>query len=79
MTLGTDLAPADRRGPFIGVFRMLPSLGAMAGPVVLGLVLDWLDIAGGALMGAGVGFTAAGWMVCCVKVCRTPCSSERMK
>ena len=48
-------APADRRGQFIGVYRMLPELGSTGGPIVLGLVLDSASLWAGTVAGAVLG------------------------
>ena len=67
MTLGADLAPADRRGEFIGVFRMMPELGGVAGPVALGVLLDAASLFAGTVLCGGFGLAAALFMVACVK------------
>ena len=67
MTLGADLAPADRRGAFIGVFRMMPELGGVVGPVMLGVLLDQFSFWAGSFTCACMGVVSASYMVCCVK------------
>ena len=67
MTLGADLAPADRRGEFIGVFRMMPELGGVAGPVALGVLLDAASLFAGTVLCGGFGLAAALFMAACVK------------
>ena len=46
---------------------MLPELGGVLGPVLLGVMLDVVTFLAGALTCAGVGALAASYMVCCVK------------
>eukprot|EP01043_Picozoa_sp_COSAG02_P004288 COSAG02_NODE_110_length_36062_cov_85.812106_28_plen_96_part_00 len=46
---------------------MLPELGGVLGPVMLGVMLDAVSFWAGALMCGGVGALAASYMVCCVK------------
>ena len=67
MTLGADLAPADRRGEFIGVFRMMPELGGVVGPVALGVMLDAASLFAGTVLCGGFGLAAALFMAGCVK------------
>jgi hypothetical protein len=54
-------------GEFIGVFRMLPELGGVAGPVVLGVLLHTASLLAGTLVCGGMGGFAACFMVCGVK------------
>lgn len=56
MTLGSDLAPPDSRGDFLGVWRLIGDVGATGAPLVVGWVagLVVLPAAAGALSGAGI-------------------------
>jgi len=38
MTLGADLAPLDRRGEFLGIWRLIGDGGSFAGPLIAGSV-----------------------------------------
>ena len=38
MTLGTDLAPADKRGRFLGIWRLISDSGSLIGPSAIGLL-----------------------------------------
>lgn len=38
MTLGTDLAPAEERGRFLGIWRLIGDSGSLIGPTVIGFV-----------------------------------------
>ncbi len=56
MTLGADLAPLDKRGEFLGVWRLIGDTGAMGGPLVGGSVADLfvLPVAARVISGAGL-------------------------
>lgn len=55
MTLGTDLAPADRRSEFLGLWRLLTDVGATAGPMAIGLVVAVAPISVACLSVASLG------------------------
>lgn len=55
MTLGTDLAPAARRGEFLGLWRLLTDFGSAAGPLVVSAVVAAAPLATAALVVAGIG------------------------
>ena len=38
MTLGTDLAPAEERGRFLGIWRLIGDSGSLTGPTVIGFL-----------------------------------------
>jgi MFS-type transporter involved in bile tolerance (Atg22 family) len=59
MTLGADLAPADSRGEFLGVWRLIGDGGSAGGPVVVGAVADVLGLSLATFTIAGVGLLAA--------------------
>jgi MFS family permease len=59
MTLGADLAPADSRGEFLGVWRLIGDAGSTGGPVVVGTVADLLGLSLATFTIAGVGLLAA--------------------
>jgi MFS family permease len=48
MTLGADLAPPGATGEFLGIWRLIGDVGAVAGPIVVGAVAAALGLAGGA-------------------------------
>ncbi len=56
MTLGSDLAPLNSRGEFLGVWRLIGDIGATGAPLVVGWIagLVVLQAAAGAISGAGV-------------------------
>jgi MFS family permease len=55
MTLGTDLAPADRRSEFLGLWRLLTDVGTAAGPMAIAMVVAVAPISIACLSIAGVG------------------------
>ena len=55
MTLGTDLAPPDRRSEFLGLWRLLTDVGTAAGPMVIGMVVAAAPIGIASLTIAGLG------------------------
>lgn len=55
MTLGTDLAPAERRSEFLGLWRLLTDLGSAAGPMAIGMVVAIAPIGIASLTVAGLG------------------------
>lgn len=55
MTLGTDLAPSDRRSEFLGLWRLLTDVGAAAGPMVIGMVVAVAPIGFASLSIAALG------------------------
>jgi MFS family permease len=63
MTLGADLAPRGATGEFLGIWRLIGDVGAVLGPLVVGLVAATIGLAGGAwvlaLAGALAVFTLA--------------------
>ena len=59
MTLGADLAPANARGEFLGVWRFIGDGGHAGGSLVVGSVGDLLGIASTPFVIAGVGVLAA--------------------
>ncbi|MGE0858577.1 MAG: MFS transporter [Gammaproteobacteria bacterium] len=55
MTLGTDLAPPDRRGEFLGVWRLLTDAGSVLGPMAISAVVMVAPLAVATLGVAGLG------------------------
>ena len=55
MTLGTDLAPAARRGEFLGLWRLLTDLGSAAGPLTVSLAVTLGSIQAAALCVGALG------------------------
>jgi MFS family permease len=63
LTIGSDLAPRDIRGPFLAAIGSLQDVGKIIGPLVIGWSADaaGLDISAVAL--AVVMFVAIGWLI----------------
>ena len=66
MTLGSDLAPRDAMGEFLGLWRLIGDGGNSGGPLVVGAVADLTGLALAAIVLAGIGALAASnlaWLV----------------
>lgn len=59
MTLGTDLAPKEEIGEFLGLWRFIGDGGNSAGPLVVGAIAGAIGLGAAALTLAGVGGLAA--------------------
>jgi MFS family permease len=53
MTMGSDYAPRQRRGEFLGVWRMMGDSGQVGGPLLIGGLAEVITL-GGATVGAAV-------------------------
>lgn len=60
MTLGSDLAPKDALGEFLGLWRLIGDGGFTGGPVIVGAIADVLALAPAAIVMAGIGLASAG-------------------
>lgn len=58
LTLGADLAPAESRGEFLGMWRLIGDLGFMSGPLLAGVVASVLALPAAALVMGGSGVAA---------------------
>jgi MFS family permease len=67
MTLGADLAPPETVGEFLGVWRFITDVGAVAGPVVVGLSAELLTLSAAAVATGGLGAVGAVVMLVFVK------------
>ncbi len=63
MTLGGDFAPPDRRGEFLGLWRLIGELGTGAGPFVISALVGTSGIAFAGVAVAGIGATALGFVI----------------
>lgn len=54
LTLGTDLAPAGKEGPFLGRFGAMHDAGRLLGPFIVGLLGEWFGLDAAALAMAAV-------------------------
>jgi MFS family permease len=59
LTLGADFAPADRRGEFLGVWRLAADAGSAAGPMVASFFVGLAGLAAASAACAGIGFSGA--------------------
>ncbi|MEZ4501428.1 MAG: MFS transporter [Dehalococcoidia bacterium] len=63
MTLGADLAPRDRAGEFLGVWRLISDSGAAAAPIAVGAAAEVLTLGIASVATGGLGLAAAVVMV----------------
>jgi MFS family permease len=59
LTLGADLAPADARGEFLGIWRFIGDSGHAAAPLIVGRAADVLGLAGTPFLVALIGLGGA--------------------
>lgn len=59
MTLGSDLAPREALGAFLGAWRLVGDAGSSGGPLLVGAVAEALDLSMAAVAVAAVGVGAA--------------------
>jgi MFS family permease len=59
MTLGTDLAPEEARGEFLGFWRLIGDSGHAASPLIVGNLADLFGLGLGAVAAGGMGVMAA--------------------
>lgn len=67
MTMGADYSPVQRRGEFLGVWRMLGDSGQVGGPVLIGAVAGALTLAAASTATALVGLAGLGIMAFLVR------------
>ena len=60
MTLGSDLAPKESLGEFLGLWRLIGDSGFTGGPVIVGVIADVLALGPAAVVMAVIGFASAG-------------------
>jgi len=60
MILGMDMAPADQRSQFIGVWRLLGDVGVVGGPLIAGVLVNIATLATASFAVAGLGLLGAG-------------------
>lgn len=60
MTLGADLSPAEARGEFLGLWRLISDVGFTGGPLAAGAVADIFALSSAVWFIAGSGLAAAG-------------------
>jgi len=62
MILGTDLAPDDSIGEFLGLWRLFGDLGAASGPLLIGVIAQAASLSLAPLIPGALGFAAACFM-----------------
>ena len=66
LTLGSDLAPEQARGEFLGIWRLIGDLGHAGGPLLIGMLIETVTLAFAATAVAGIGMAGAAilyWLV----------------
>lgn len=59
LTLGSDLAPSESRGEFLGIWRLIGDLGHAGGPLMIGVLIELATLGVAAIAVAGIGLTGA--------------------
>jgi len=59
MTMGADLAPRERPGEFLGVWRLIADVGGMLAPAIVGAVAQAVALGAACLVSASVGAAGA--------------------
>lgn len=59
LTLGSDLAPAEDRGEFLGLWRLVGDLGHAGGPLMIGVLIKLATLGIAATTIAGIGLIGA--------------------
>jgi MFS family permease len=59
MTLGADFAPRERRGEFLGLWRLLGDTGSTVGPLIASFVIGLAGLGWAATVCAAIGFVGA--------------------
>ena len=67
MTLGADLAPRDAAGQFLGVWRLVGDVGAVAAPAAVGGLASVLTLGAAAVSTGGIGLIGGAVMLLLVR------------
>jgi len=59
LTLGSDLAPSESRGEFLGIWRLIGDLGHAGGPLMIGVLIELATLGVAATAVAGFGLMGA--------------------
>lgn len=62
MTIGADLSPAEGRGRFLGIWALFSTVGMLAGPSLVSLLLVVASTPVAVLSVGGLALTGAAWM-----------------
>ncbi len=66
LTLGSDLAPLQSRGEFLGVWQSVGDMGLAGGPLLIGVLINFSTLGAAAMAVAGIGLASAAilfWLV----------------
>ncbi len=66
-TMGTDLAPRNNPGEFIGVWRFISDIGGAGGPVMIGGIAQIVSLGAAAVTTAGIGLVGAFMLITVVR------------
>ena len=74
------MAPNDkRRGPFLGIYKLLISTGQLIGPIVAGWASDVFGVQGGAISCLIVAILACTWVVLFIPETRNFINNKKQK
>ena len=78
MTLGADLSPRDAAGEFLGVWRLVGDVGAVAAPAVVGGLAAVLTLGAAAVSTGGIGLLGGVIMILLVRetLTRSPAAAR---
>lgn len=62
LTLGSDLAPDDARGEFLGIWRLIGDLGHAGGPLMIGVLIEIVTLGFASVAVAGAGLVGAAFL-----------------
>lgn len=62
MTLGTDFAPVNERGPFLGTWRLIGDAGSLVGPSLVAAIAGSIGLGPSILASAALGYLGLGVM-----------------
>ncbi|MBN1687374.1 MAG: MFS transporter [Spirochaetales bacterium] len=63
MTMGSDLAPKDHAGEFLGIWFLVSAIGDLVGPAVIGYISQLLTLGAGSVSVGGIGFAGTAFML----------------
>jgi len=67
MTLGADFSPAQGRGEFLGVWRLIGDVGSAGGPLVISAIIGFFSLAAASVASGGFGLLGAAVMAVFVR------------
>ena len=81
MTLGGDLASnaeEERRGPFLGVYKLVGDVGGLAGPLIAGVIASAFDTSVSCFVFVGFACLGLTWLVLVMPETRPKTATEEM-